>query len=299
VHAAYPFPIPKSGHEAMWNHLVRFSGVCMSQQMAAYLVESSGRATLSAVSETNGDYPFWDPARADSDIYFRIRIRYQQPARRAGESFMLVDPVNQSERGRRSWQYIPGQRRVRLAPDLSYDTPNAATSGAQTFDDALLFNGRLDRYDFTLVGKKEIYVPYNAYRALYQTPAKELFGPRFLSPDAVRWELHRVWVVDARLKPGKRHLYARRVLYLDEDSWAALLSDQYDARLQLYRVGMSLMSPSYDLPAPFAEPFLHYDLAAGRYAFNGWIGPQGRVRHGECRSEKEWSPDALAGAGIR
>jgi hypothetical protein len=299
VHAAYPFPIPKTGYEAMWNDLVRFQGVCTSKRIFAFHVESTGRATLSSAARVIESYPFWDAARTGSDTYFRFRIRYDAPARRAGEGFMLIDPIDYVRQGRRSWQYLPGQRRVRLAPDLSYDTPNSATAGAQTFDDALLFNGKMDRFEFTLVGKKELYVPYNAYRAVYQSTPAQLLGPRFLSPDAVRWELHRVWVVDARLRPGKRHVYSRRVFYLDEDSWAALLSDQYDARGQLYRVGVTLMAPSYDVPAPFADPFLHYDLATGVYALNGWPSADGWLRHGECRGENEWSPDALAGAGIR
>jgi hypothetical protein len=297
--AGYPFPIPETGYEAMWNDLVRFQGTCTSKRIFAYHVESTGRPTLSSAARVIESYPYWDAGSPRSEIYFRFRIRYDAPARRAGEGFMLIDPIDYVAQGRRSWQYLPGQRRVRLAPDLAYDTPNSATAGAQTFDDALLFNGKMDRFEFTLVGKRELYVPYNAYRAVYQSTPEQLLGPRFLSPDAVRWELHRVWVVDARLRPGKRHVYSRRVFYLDEDSWAALLSDQYDARGQLYRVGVALMAPSYDVPAPFADPFLHYDLATGVYALNGWPSAGGWLRLGECRGENEWSPDALAGAGIR
>ncbi len=299
VRAAYPFPIPKTGYEAMWNHLLRFQGVCTAKRIFAWIVESSGRRTLGSAAQVIESYPYWDERSPLSETYFRFRIRYDAPARRAGEGFMLVDPIDYVERGRRSWQYLPGQRRVRLAPSLAYDTPNAATSGAQTFDDALLFNGMMDRFEFTLVGKRELYVPYNAWRAVYQSTPEQLLGARFLSPDAVRWELHRVWVVDARLRPGKRHVYSRRVFYLDEDSWAALLSDQYDARGELYRVGVTLMAPSYDVPAPFADPFLHYDLATGAYAINGWPSAAGWLRLGDCRAENEWSPDALAGAGIR
>lgn len=299
VRAAYPFPIPKTGYEAMWNHLVRFSGVCTRKRIFAYHVEASGKATLSSAARMFEDYPYWDASRPESNTYFRIRIVYDEPSRRAGEALMLVDPVDYVQRGRRGWQYLPGQRRVRLAPDLSYDTPNSATAGAQTFDDALLFNGEMDRFDFALLGKKELYVPYNTYRATYGATAQELLKPRFLEPSLMRWELHRVWVIEARLKPGKRHVYSRRVFYLDEDSWAALMSDQYDGRGQLYRAGMVLMAPSYDLPGPFADPFLHYDLVTGVYAINGWPSASGWLRHGSCLSENEWSPDALAGAGIR
>jgi hypothetical protein len=299
VRAAYPFPIPRTGREAMWNHLVRFTAVCDRRRIFAYHVEPSGRATLTSSAHLLEEYPYWDEERPDSNTYFRLRIAYDGPPRRAGEALMLVDPVDYVQRGRRGWQYLPGQRRVRLAPDLAYDTPNSATSGGQTFDDALLFNGKMDRFEFTLVGKKEIYVPYNAYRAMYEATPEQLLGAHFVNPDLLRWELHRVWVVDARLAPGKRHVYSRRVFYLDEDSWAALLSDQYDARGQLYRVGLAFMAPSYDVPAPWADPFLHYDLSSGAYAINGWPTAAGWLRHTRCESENEWSPDALAGAGVR
>ena len=299
VRAAYPFPIPKTGNEAMWNHLVRFSAVCDRRRISAYVVEPDGVATLSSSAQVLESYPYWDATAPDTNTYFRFRIVYDGPARRAGEAMMLVDPVDYVQRGRRSWQYLPGQRRVRLAPDLAYDTPNTATAGAQTFDDALLFNGKMDRFDFALLGKRELYVPYDAYRAVYGATAEQLLGPHVLNPDLVRWELHRMWVVEATLKPGKRHLYGRRVFYLDEDSWAALLSDEYDGRGQLYRVGVAFMAPSYDVPAPWADPFLHYDLISGRYAINGWPGATGWMRHVECPREAEWSPDALAGAGIR
>jgi hypothetical protein len=297
--AAYPFPIPKTGHEAMWNHLVRFTALCDERRIFAYRVEASGKVNLSSSARVLEGYPYWDPGARDPGTYFRFRIRYDGPPRRAGEAMLLVDPVDWVQRGRRGWQYLPGQRRVRLAPDLGYDTPNSATAGAQTFDDALLFNGMMDRFDFRLAGKREIYVPYNAYRVVYEASARELFQPRFLSPDLVRWELHRVWVVEATLKPGKRHVYSRRVFYLDEDSWAALLSDQYDARGQLWRVGVAFMAPSYDVPAPWPDPFLHYDLVSGAYAMNGWPGAEGWMRHVPCPSENAWSPDALAGAGVR
>ena len=299
VRAAYPFPIPKTGMEAMWNDLVRFSAICDRRRIFAYIVEPSGAVTLSSSANVLESYPYWDASRPDTNTSYRFRILYDGPARRAGEGMMLIDPVDWVQRGRRAWQYLPGQRRVRVAPDLAYDTPNAATAGSQTFDDALLFNGKMDRFDFTLVGKREVFVPYNTYRAVYGASAEKLLKPHFLEPDLVRWELHRVWVVEARLKPGKRHLYSRRVFYLDEDSWAALLSDQYDGRGLLYRVGLALMAPSYDLPAPWADPFLHYDLSSGGYAINGWPGAEGWMRPVECPSENEWSPDALAGAGVR
>jgi len=299
AHAGFPFPIPKDGYEAMWNHLVRFNGQSYEAKYRNLNVDAAGRVTLATEGNSVVEFPFWDPGKAGAETFWRIKNVYTGPARRAGEAIMIVDPLDSGNKARRAWNYLPGQRRVKLAPDLAYDTPNPGTAGATTFDDTFIFNGALDRFDFTLVGKKEMYVPYNTYQAVYQSRQDELLKPNHLNPDLVRWELHRVWVVEAKLRDGKRHVYSKRTFYLDEDSWAALASDNYDARGQLYRAGFAYMTPSYDLPAPYSDVFGHYDLVARVYSLTGFMAETGGLRHTKPQPEREWTADALAGAGIR
>jgi hypothetical protein len=299
AHAGFPFPIPKDGYEAMWNHLVRFNGVAYDAKYRNLTVDSSGHASLTTEGNSVQEYPYWDTAQADSDTYWRIKLSYTGPARRAGEALQLFDPLDLGTKDRRAWIYLPGQRRVKVAPDLAFDTPNPGTAGSTTFDDTFIFNGSMDRFDFKLVGKKEMLVPYNDYRAVYQSKQDELLTPNHLNPDLVRWELHRVWVVEATLRAGKRHVYSKRTFYLDEDSWAALASDEYDGRGQLYRAGFAYMAPSYDVPAPYTDMFGHYDLIARIYSLTGYTAETGGMHQGKPRSEREWSPDALAGSGIR
>jgi hypothetical protein len=299
AHAGFPFPIPKDGYEAMWNHLVRFNGVAYEAKYRNLSVDSSGHASLTTEGNSVQEYPYWDAAQADSDIYWRIKLSYTGPARRAGEALQLFDPLDLGTKDRRAWIYLPGQRRVKVAPDLAFDTPNPGTAGATTFDDTFIFNGSMDRFDFKLVGKKEMLVPYNDYRAVYQSTQDALLTPNHLNPDLVRWELHRVWVVEATLREGKRHVYSKRTFYLDEDSWAALASDEYDGRGQLYRAGFAYMAPSYDVPAPYTDMFGHYDLIARIYSLTGYTAETGGQHQSKPRSEREWSPDALAGSGIR
>jgi hypothetical protein len=298
-HAGFPFPIPKTGFEAMWNHLVRFNGQAYQSRYRNLNVDASGRATLATEGNSVQDYPFWDSSKDSAETYWRIKLVYTGPARRAGEGLLIVDPLDVGAKDRRAWSYLPGQRRVKVAPDLAHDTPNPGTAGSNTFDDVFIFNGSMDRFDFKLVGKKEMYVPYNAYKAVYEAKQDELLKPNHMNPDLVRWELHRVWVVEATLREGKRHIYSKRTFYLDEDSWAALASDQYDARGQLYRAGFAYMAPSYDLPAPYTDMFSHYDLVAGIYSLTGFIAETDGLRHTKPLSEREWSADSLAGAGIR
>ncbi len=297
-----PFPIPKSGAEAMWNFLLRYQGVSIASKYDSWNVDAAGKATLSTTGQAHISYPIYEDMNKPigaKDTYYQMKLAYTAPARRAGEAIMLRDAANPLVQPRSAWQYLPGQRRVKLAPNLAYDTPNPGTSGSGTYDDVFVFNGALDRYDWKLEGKKEMYVPYNTYKLTYATDPKQLTTANHLNPDAVRWEKHRVWVVEGTLKPNARHIYHKRRFYLDEDSWVALASDQYDARGQLYRGSFAFLTQSYDKQTPDATPFMIYDLIGGTYNINGVVGPYGGIKYIEPLSKTQWSPESLAGAGIR
>ncbi|MNQ89348.1 hypothetical protein D3C85_1046540 [compost metagenome] len=192
------------------------------------------------------------------------------PARYAGESFLVHDTLNQVTEPRKAWAYSPGQRRVRRAPTLSYDTPTGASEAMQTNDSVDMFNGAPDRYDWKLVGKKEIYIPYNNYRLVAEgVKYSDLLKPGHLNPDLARYELHRVWVVEATLKPGARHIYSKRTFYLDEDSWQISMIDQYDSRGALWRASIAYLKNFYDLPTTWAALEVHHDLQSRRYFVSG------------------------------
>jgi len=297
-----PFPIPHTGSEAMWNFLLRYQGVNINSKYDSWNVDSAGVASLATTGQAFITYPIYENLSqpiSSADVYYQMKLYYTGPARRAGEALMLKDAANPLAQPRRAWQYLPGQRRVKLAPNLAYDTPNPGTAGAGTFDDVFVFNGALDRYDWTLVGKQEMIVPYNTYKLTYAQDPKSLTTPNHLAPDFVRWEKHRVWVVEGNLKAGVRHIYQKRRFYLDEDSWAALASDQYDARGQLYRGSFAFLSQSYDKQVPDSTPFMIYDLVGGSYNINGVVGPYGGIRYIDSLSKAQWAPESLAGAGIR
>jgi len=297
--AGIPYPIPKTGVEAMWNFVARFYGMSMQlPRFSAYNVDSAGKLVLSNQGSYMTEGVYYDENKPDAGVLNRVRTEYTGPARRAGESAMVIDAMD-GEKGRRAWQYLPGQRRVRLAPDLSYDTPNPGTNGMSTYDDVNLFNGRMDRFDFKLVGKKEIIVPYNTYRFSYADKPEQVFLAKSINPDVLRWELHRVWVVEATLKEGARHVYARRTFYLDEDSWAAVATDAYDGRGQLWRAGFAYLTQSYDVPVPTTTTAGHYDVIAGTYYVNLWPGAGGVKVSEKPTADATWSGDAMAAKGVR
>jgi hypothetical protein len=304
TYAGIPFPIPKTGNEAMWNHLLRYAGHAYVAKYDSINVSSTGSAVLATTGEITVEYPYYDPKRGGTsggkDIYFRTKVAYSAPARRVGEALLIQDYINPLENARKGWQYLPGQRRVKLSPDLSYDTPNPATAGTSTFDDSFVFSGALDRYDWKLLGKREMIVPYNAYKLSYARDPYAVTTPKHVNPDYLRWELHRVWVVEGTLKDGKRHIYSKRTFYLDEDSWYALASDQFDGRGLLYRAGFTAFTPAYEQPAPGATSQFFYDFASGSYNIIGLLGayPFG-LKYMDGLPEKQWTPDALGAAGVR
>lgn len=297
-----PFAIPQTGNEVMWNHLLRYSGVTIQSKFDTWNVDSAGVPTLSTTGTATVNLPIYEDmtkVMQPSDIYYRIKVMYSGPARRAGEAVLVQDAVNPIVQPRRAWQYLPGQRRVKLAPDLAYDTPNPGTAGAATYDDVFIFSGALDRFDWKLVGKQEMYIPYNSYKLVYGKDVKAIVTANHVATDQVRWEKHRVWVVEGDLKAGKRHIYHKRRIYIDEDTWTAVAADMYDARGDLYRGSFAFTAPSYDVGVPNATAHMTYDLIGGSYTLNGLTGPYGGVRYIDNLSKGQWSPQALAGAGIR
>ena len=302
VEGAYggtPFPIPKEGAEAMWNHTLAWRGQALAYDFSTYIVAANGRPVLATAAIQELQYPYYyQDGTLDrfGGIYVFGKITTTGPPFRAGEKVSLFRPAGKNYQ---TWQYLVGQRRVRRAPNLEYDTPNFLTSGFSLIDESALFNGNLDRYDWKLVGKKEMFVPYNTQR-FHTKNVDEALGPRHLNPDHMRWELHRVWVVEATLASGKRHVMPKRRLYLDEDTWQALLSDGWDARGQLWHVGhvMPVLVP--ELPGMPVLSYVIYDFLKGGYAAANLFN--GQQRHYEVVMrwpETHFSPATLAAEGIR
>ncbi len=294
-----PFPLPKDGHEAIWNHLASYRGEAYTILSMSLNIDVSGRKIATGQSEVFFDWPYSFRRNPNLEVLMKKAIYTRAPARNNGGAVIVIDALNPAEKARIVYQYIPGQRRVMAVPDIAFDLPDAAAGGATTYDDVEIFNGSLERFDFKLMGKKEMIVPYNDYRLLYLTTPDEMVLPGHLNPDVLRWELHRVWVVEATLKPGKRHIYGKRLFYLDEDSWAALASDRYDRHGKLIRTIFATMAYSYDAQAIFPDSYCNYDLITGGYNIVNMLGGGGWLRYTAPRSDKEWSPDALAGSGVR
>jgi hypothetical protein len=268
AYGAIPFPIPRSGVEALWNPIARYRGRYIVRRASEVAVQRNGAYSL-VTSQQEALFKYYDPQGSyrdlDNNLFYYLSFT-KSPARLAGGAVLVHEKLDQVKEARQAWGYSPGQRRVRRAPNLAYDTPIDVADGLRTADDTDMFNGAPDRYDWQLLGKQEIYIPYNNYQVT--SPAvsyKELLQVGHLNPAFTRHELHRVWVVEGTLKSTARHIYSRRTLYLDEDSWQAAVVDQYDGRGQLWRVSIAYLKNYYELPTTWSALDVFHDLQARRY----------------------------------
>ncbi|MEH6386844.1 DUF1329 domain-containing protein [Pseudomonas profundi] len=304
--AGTPFPVPQSGIEVMWNRYMKYEGhAFMSQDLKTTIVDGSGSVIDTAGQTQWNQYPLWDPSRTEplegDEINEMLRADYDSPTRKSGEKLIIHDSLNMLTNARRAWSYLPGQRRVKLSPDVAYDTPSPAGAGIGTVDDSSVFYGAFDRYDFELMGKKEVYLPYNMFK-MYDTEQcgrDEVFTKNFANPDCVRWELHRVWVVEATLKEGKRHIYPRRTFYWDEDYLGVGMSASYDSTGAVYRVVHSESFPKYEGYGHISGQFITHDLASGAYARQAYSTGRSGWYDIEPKPMSFFSPQAMSAGGVR
>ncbi len=266
----YPFPMPGSGVEAMLNAKMRYRGVGVDYKNVITAV--SPRPGSDEWIKAGSEQTVFIPSGVKgstllsklSPLEFFVYFAFNNPTALAGQALAITQYLNQAEN--ETFYYFPGQRRVRRMPSYSHDSPQVGFENQYTLDEPQVFNGALDRYDWKLVGKKEVYVPYNAFGAYdFRAKFEDVALRNFIEPGHRRYELHRVWVVEATVKAGMRHSAPRRTFYLDEDSWALLLADDYDGQGKLAKVREGFQIPVYETGSCDVMGFVQHNLAEGRY----------------------------------
>lgn len=272
----YPFPILHGSNsdkalQAMWNHLTRWRGVFVTLRASELPVQRSG-SFQPITKQQEVFFNFHNPEgsfkKLDNILFYFLTFN-KAPARLAGGALLVHETMDQTKDERQAWDYNSGQRRVRRAPNLAYDSPIASSDNTRTADDTDMYNGAPDRYNWEYKGIKEFFIPYNSYKvSSSDVEYDDLVMKGHLNPEYIRWELHRVHVVEANLKKGERHIYKKRVFYIDEDSWGIALVDQYDNRDELWRVSMSLLKNYYELPGVWSAGNIFHDLQARVFSVN-------------------------------
>jgi len=301
AYGGVPFPIPKIGVEVMWNSLLRWRAEAWHVDFTGYTTTPEGKRVL--VQDSGNDYlmPYYNPQGSADKFngeYWMVRSINTGPAIRAGEAITGREQLNGDKTS--VWVYMPGQRRVRKLPNACCDTPTPFSAGIVSFDEVEGYDGRMDRFDWKLVGKQEMLIPYNSNRSLVPSKDADLVGEHHLNPDHVRWELHRVWVIEATVRAGQRHTSPKTRYYVDEDSWIIVLGDRWDAKGQLARTQFVLPVAMPDVPAQAGTTWGTYDLITGSM-FVTLVQNEKKQQYKVMPrySDAMFTPDAMSGEGVR
>lgn len=291
-----PFPVPKNALEVQWNHQARYFGGVWTRHSAEFPVQTNG--TFTPVTRVETFAAPWALDKVEPNRLYYYFARLTGPSNVAGDAMLVHEPLDQVKEPRMAWLYNPGTRRVLRAPEFAYDSPGQGADGLRTIDDNLGFNGAPDRYEWKLLGKKEMYISYNNFKLSDRSlKYKDMVQASNLNSDLVRYELHRVWVLEATVKPGLRHIYAKRVFYIDEDSWSIAHIDQYDGRGELWRIREAHLMPFYDQPMTWAIADVLYDLQARRYLASNMTNEEKPMAFGEKLTLNAFSTAALRRQG--
>lgn len=299
-----PFPMPKDGLEAIWNHILRYRGEKLEREGGQASPTASGDYTYLGFAEglilpynVEGAKP---EDLQETNILFKFKQKVTEPARLAGTALLVHETMDQIKTPRQAWTYNTGQRRVRRAPNVAYDTPGTASDGLRTTDDFDMYNGAPNRYSWELKGKQELYIPYNDYRLHSdKLTYDDILQPGHINPQYVRYEKHRVWVVEAKVKSDTRHTYKKRVFFIDEDSWQVAVTDIYDNRDELYRVGVAHGLNYYEVPTQWSTLEVFHDLQSRRYIAMGLDNEARMYDFSPELKASSFTPSALRREGRR
>ena len=300
----FPFPIPSSGLEIVWNHTLRYRDFKITRQTANAAVTRSGDYDL-IISQQDVILRWSDPRMEKAEDLDNISIYFiantVAPARAAGSVILVHETLDRSIDPRKAWQYSPGTRRVRRAPNIAYDNPGTNSDGLSTSDSFDMYNGAPDRYDWTVLGKREVFISANNYR-LQQAEAtyEDIVNPGHANQDLVRYERRRVWEIEGNLKSATRHVYSRRQMVMDEDGWSIAATSLYDGRGELWRAQERWSAVAYDHPLCNSAGDVVYDLNAGRYLAGGLNSQEAPVNYDASELNIDrYTPGSIRQLGVR
>ena len=293
-----PFPVPASGVEAVWNHILRWRGIRIQRSFGQAAVTRRGRYTVTLSMQ---DFAFPYAAHPDGplrtkfpNLLLALKGKTIQPGLLSGDGTLVLEPIDQTNAPRKTWIYSRNLRRILRQPLFANVFPAPNTDGLRTIDEFDMFNGSPAQYDWQLKGKQELYIPYNAYRIhAADLGYEDIIETRHINPAHARYELHRVWVVEGTLKPGMKHIYSRRVFYIDEDSWQIAVMDSYDKDGKLWRTAEAHALNYYEVPVLWSTLEVYYDLQEQRDLVSGLDNSRNPYRFSESADPREFSPNAL------
>ena len=304
AYGGVPFPIIDTadplvgGAQVIWNHLCAWGGYSYTSPFSQSYVVTGGQLVLSQGGGSRFVCPYYDPKGSleTFDGYFaKIHLYIEAPSAFNGQEELTWHSTNVTQNPDITWQLLNGQGRVRKAPDEAYDAPNPYSNAVSNIDESSSFYGNPSQYDWKLIGKTEMYVPYNSNDIRFSTAA-QVFTPKFINPDVTRWEKHRVWEIEATLHPGIRNVFAKRRFYVDEDSWFIMLGQCYDANDNMVKTNQFFNHAVPVLPGTIESIAVVWNLETGDYAMAGIVDqpPQTGPELIEDQAESYFEPEQMS-----
>jgi hypothetical protein len=294
-----PFPNPTDAQHWIWNARMMAgtqSNILRFQTISN--VDSSGNITVGE-QETNIIFPAHEKnvGKYEDGLFALFMQKNNSPARVKGVTVLVHDYIDSYQNPRRAWSYSPATRRVRRAPDITYDTLVNA-SPLIVVDQYGTFNGAQDKYNWELKGTKKMVVA-GVSNALGNNPLEVTHGTGHLNSEYVHYEEKEVAVIHATLKDGQRHLYASRTFYVTTDSYYIVSQDIYDGKGNLMRHSINPLTTEVsglggDCTISAEATF---DFATRQYAVNNMLGSainsQPAVYNGPSKDLSFYTPDGL------
>lgn len=263
----FPFPQPQTGVEVLWNHRLRWRGRGLERRTTQMVVQADGSIGTRIKQHERMLARYADPQNPVDLSRENVLLYYLTWFEGSGNDFLaLVHETANAGRGQRAiWVQPPGVRRLFRIPPVGYDQPFPGSEGLYFVDMLDMYNGNFDRYVWKLEGRRELLVGYgNEALAAGRSAPEQWLRPGHLDAAALRYEKHRVWVVEAEERPGHRHSFGRRRFYVDEDSWNVVLVENHDRDGRLWRVQEGHLWYRQDIRAADSTPVVTYDLKDGR-----------------------------------
>jgi hypothetical protein len=296
----FPFPEPQNGVEVMWNHRTRYRGDSFVGVTSQAVVSRAGVANRNKgvfrVLFRYGNAAKPADIEDENIIAYGVTFVGERVTDTMADFVVLFhESANSIKKARAIWVLLGKVGRMLRLPPLGYDQPMFGTEGIYYIDMIDMYNGAFDRYVWKLVGKRELYIPYNAYRLVdgSQKYAQQLTWPTFNAQNA-RYELHRVWVIEATERGGKSHAFGKRTFYVDEDSWNVVLVENQDRAGKLWRFQEGHLVTSYEVGSTNAYPIVTYDFKDDRYFVHRLLAEDPPLQFNVAMREAEFLPASVS-----
>ena len=300
----YPFPQPQNGVEVMWNHRTRYRGNSLEAQYTQAVVRENGEVASQAIQKVKVLFRYGntqDPSNLATDnVLLYFLGQYFTPSNALNFVVLVHETANVDKGARGIWVIPPKVPKMFRIPPVGYDQPYPGSEAMYFVDMLDMYNGAFDRYVWKLVGKRELYIPYNAYRISDgSSKYAQLLTPKHFNQDTTRYELHRVWIIEAVERGGKRHAFGKRVFYVDEDSWNVVLVENYDREGHPWRFQEGHLLPNYEVQMVNAAPTITYDLKDGRYFAINLLSEDPPSKFNAAINKNDFTPANVEAKNVR